>query len=151
MKKLFFAFAAFTLVLNSCSSDDDTTNTAQEVSNAVRVIFRAEFPNATDVEYTKVANDYEIDFKIADVDYKALYKGDATFVKYKYDILSSELPQTIITAVETDFEDRKIDDTEILLIDGTNYYQLELENQPNDDQLVFNSDGALNASIYYWD
>ncbi|MGO3719370.1 MAG: hypothetical protein ACTJGD_08560 [Mesonia hippocampi] len=150
MKHLVLALTAFTLVLTSCSSDDNDI-TMEETPNAVTAAFNLQFATATDVEYTKIGTDYEVDFDIATVDHEALFTSDGSLVKYKYDIFLSEVPQAIKTTVETDFENRIIDDTEILVVDSVNYYQLELENQPNDDKLVFNADGTVNTGIVYWD
>ena len=150
MKQIILTLTVLALGFTSCSSDDDSTLTGQ-TPNAVTTAFNLKFPTATDVEYIQIGTDYEVDFDINTVDHEALFTSDGNLVKYKYDILLSAVPQAIKTTVELDFENRMIDDTEILVIDSVNYYQLELEKQPNDDKFVFNADGTVNTNIVYWD
>lgn len=150
MKQIILALTVLTFGFTSCNSDDDNTQPDQ-IPNAVTTAFNLQFSTATDVEYTKIGTDYEVDFDIATVDHEALFTSDGNLIKYKYDILLSEVPQAIKTTVETDFENRIIDDTEILVVHSVNYYQLELENQPIDNELVFNADGTVNTNTTYWD
>lgn len=152
MKTQAIAFIAILfLVLTSCNNDDDNNLLQNQVPNEVIVAFQGQFPNATDVEYQKVGGQYEVDFDINNVEHDALYNADGTLVKYKYDILSSEVPQAILITIETDYENRLIDDAEILMIDEVVYYQIELENIPVDIKLVFNNDGTVNTAIPFWE
>lgn len=152
MKTQTISFIAILFLgLTSCNNDDDNNLSSNQVPNEVMVAFQTQFPNATDVEYQKTGDQYEVDFDVNNVEYDALYKADGTLIKYKYDILSSEIPQAILSAIETDHENRLIDDAEILMIDEVVYYQIELENIPLDIKLVFNSDGAVNTTIPFWE
>lgn len=151
MKKLtLIIMAVLAIGFTSCSSDDDAVAVNQvpeEITGALAV----DFPNATDIEYEIIGDQYIVDFEVNMVDYEALYNSDGTLVKYKYDILTSEVPQEILTTITTEYDNRAIDDAEILVINDVNYYQIELNNVPVDDKIVFNTNGTVNTEIVFWD
>lgn len=153
MKKLvILTLSIFAFSFISCSDDDnDDGLSSTQVPSEITAAFEEQFPNATDVEYSVFDDQYTVDFDIDLVDYEALYNNDGTIVKYKFDILNSEVPQPILTTIATDYENRPLDDAEILVIDTVNYYQIELDNTPTDDTIVFNEDGTVNTTVIYWD
>ncbi len=143
--------AIFGLFLTSCNTDDDTNLPLNQIPNEVNLAFRTQFPNAVDVEYNKIGTQYKVDFEIDLTDYEAIFNEDGTMVKYKYDILTAEVPQTILTTIDADYGNRVIDDSEILNIGDMTYYQIELDNFPTDDRIVFNEDGTVNTTITFWE
>lgn len=149
MKNLILIMTVLSIGFFSCDKDDDVKIT--DTPTAVQTSFEAKFPNATAVSSEKKGNDYEVDFRLNNVEHEALFTAEGTLVKYKYDVLLSVFPESIKTTVSTDYEGKTIDDTEALVIDGATYYQLELDNSPQDMKLVFNADGTLNTQIPYWD
>ncbi|WP_179374580.1 PepSY-like domain-containing protein [Winogradskyella wichelsiae] len=152
MKRLsLIVMTALALGFTSCSDDDDDDLNSAQVPNEITVALDSEFPNATDIEYEAFGEQYIADFEIDTVDYEALYNSDGTLVKYKYDSLTSEVPESVMTTIAADYDNRTIDDAEILVIDSVNYYQIELNNTPTDDYIVFNEDGTVNTSIVFWD
>ncbi|WP_179351448.1 PepSY-like domain-containing protein [Winogradskyella vidalii] len=153
MKKLvFLTLSIFAFSFSSCSDDDnDDDLNASQVPTEVSTAFEAQFPNAADVEYELFNNEYIVDFEIDFVDYEALYDSEGNLIKYKYDILNSEVPEAISTTISNDYDNRPIDDAEILVIDTINYYLIEIDNTPADDKLVFNEDGTINTTVIYWD
>lgn len=151
MKKIaIIALGVFALGFTSCN-DDDNSIAMTQVPNEVVTAFEVQFPNATDVEYAQMGNQYVVDFDLNSVDYDALFNADGTLVQFKYDILVTEIPQEILTTITTDYDGRPIDDAEILVIGDATYYQIELNNIPLDDYLVFNTDGTVNTTIEYWE
>lgn len=151
MKKLaLIVMSIFAFSFTSCSDDNDGV-AAVQVPSEIKTAFEMQFPNATDVDYALIGNQYIIDFDFDMIDHEALYNSDGTLVKYKYDILTTEVPQGILTTITNNYENRLIDDAEILVIDGFIYYQIELDNVPLDDQIVFNADGTVNTSLVFWD
>lgn len=151
MKKIaIIALSIFALGFTSCNDDDDGIAMTQ-VPNEVVTAFEVQFPNATDVEYAQMGNQYVVDFDLNSVDYDALFNADGTLVQFKYDILVTEIPQEILTTITTDYDGRPIDDAEVLVIGDATYYQIELNNIPLDDYLVFNTDGTVNTTIEYWE
>ena len=152
MKRLsLIVMTALALGFTSCSDDDDDDLNSSQVPTEISAALNSEFPNATDIEYETFGDQYIVDFEIDTVDYEALYNSDGTLVKYKYDIFTSEVPESIMVTIAADYNNRTIDDAEILVIDSVNYYQIELNNTPTDDYIVFNEDGTVNTSIVFWD
>lgn len=150
IKNAILFLSVLALSFGSCSSDDDATP-INEIPNGVTAAFKAEFPKATDVEYVQLGTDHEVEFDVENVDHKALYSQDGKLIRHKYDIRLAQLPEAIKKTVVTDFENKSIDDTEILMQNGLTFYQVELDKEPNDLQLVFNKDGAQVLEVAYWD
>ncbi|WP_120182709.1 PepSY-like domain-containing protein [Pelobium manganitolerans] len=149
MKNAILFLSMLTIGLVSCSKDDDVKIT--ETPEAVQTAFNAKFSGATQVETERDGDLYEFDFKLNGVDYEAQYKSDGNLVKFKHDLALSTIPTAIQTKINADYEGKTVDEVEMLTIGSATYYQVEINNEPNDIKLVFNADGSLNQSVTYWD
>lgn len=148
MKRVIFLTVIFVSMLISCDSND---NPNLETPSVVLNAFQAKFPGAKDVEWEKFKEDYEVEFEIERIDYTAIIANEGNLIKYKYDILSTELPEAVNKSIKTNYDFNKIDDTEILKIDENTYYQVEFEGNIKDDKVIFNADGEENTDIEYLD
>lgn len=148
MKRIIIMTAILAGVFISCDNDDSpNVKTPSVVLNT----FRSEFPDATDVEWEEFKDDFEVEFEIEKIDHTAILSSDGNLIKYKYDILLSELPEPVSQSIDTNYDRNKIDDTEILKIGNTSYYQIEFDNNLIDDQVIFNASGGINSVIEYLD
>ena len=107
-------------------------------------IFRAQFPNARDVEW-EVSNDkYCVEFEIGDVDYKILYDAEGNALLYVYDIRTSTLPKAVSDAALQKYPAYRIDDAERVLKGSVKAYLLELEKSGvKDVNVVFSETGTF--------
>jgi len=80
-----------------------------------------------------------------------LIAAEGNVVRYKYDITDTDLPEAVKAKIATDYGNRKIDGPEVLRIGETIYYQVELDDGPNDRHLVFEESGELNVDVPYFD
>lgn len=146
--------ASLSLGLTSCSDDDNSTDvdlTENEVPSVVKNSFEEQFPTATDVDWEVMGTDYEADFEIEMVEYNALIEADGDLIKYKYDIAATALPEAVTATIVADYENKPVDGTEILIIDDNTYYQVELDDEPSDIELVFDESGEVNTEVVYYD
>lgn len=148
MKRIILMTAILAGMFISCD-DDDSPNV--KTPSVVLNTFQSEFPEATDIEWEEFKDDYEVEFEIENIDHTAILSSDGNLIKYKYDILLSELPETVNQTISSNYDSTKIDDTEILKIDGYTYYQIEFEKNLMDDQVIFNATGEINSEIEYLD
>ncbi|WP_298247784.1 hypothetical protein [uncultured Christiangramia sp.] len=148
MKRIILMTVILAAMSISCDNDDSPN---VETPSVVLNTFQREFPDATDVEWEKLQQDYEVEFEVDNIDHTAILSNDGNLLKYKYDILISELPGPITAIINTNYESNEIDDTEILIIDGVTYYQVEFERTLKDEQVVFNVSGEVNPDIEYLD
>jgi len=148
MKRIILMTAILAGMFVSCDNDDSPN---VETPSVVLNTFQREFPDATNVEWEKFKDDFEVEFEIENNDHTAILSSDGNLLKYKYDILLSELPETVNESINTNYESNQIDDTEILIIDGVTYYQVEFEKTLMDEQVVFNAAGEVNSGIEYLD
>lgn len=153
MNYVVLVMATLSLGLTSCGNDDgpDKDIAANEVPAVVRNSFQQRFPNAKDVDWELSGNDYGADFEIDAVDHKALIAPEGNLVKYKYDIADTALPETVMAKIAIDHGNRKIDGSEVLKIGESTYYQVELDGEPNDQNLVFVESGEVDTDVPYYD
>lgn len=132
----------------SCDNDDSPN---VETPSVVLNTFQSEFPEAMDVEWEEINDEYEVEFEIENIDHTAILSSNGNLIKYKYDILLSELPEPVNNTINASYDLNEIDDTKILKIDGETYYQVEFEKNLMDDKVVFNATGEVNSEIEYLD
>lgn len=150
MKRFILCIAIFAGgLLVSCDSDDSpNVDTPSVTLNS----FQSEFPNAKDVEWEELQNgDYEAEFEINRIDHKALLNKEGNLIKYKYEILASELPELVNNAIDSNYDRSQLDDTEILKIDGKTFYQVEFDQIPMDKHVIFNEAGEESPDVEYFD
>ena len=147
MKKTIFLALVAAIGFTSCE-DDDLRNS--DIPSVVLNGFAEQFPNASKVEWEKIADIYEADFDVENVDHEAILNTDGTIVKYKYDITYNELPEAVQTTITNDFDKTKIDEVELIQISENKYYQVEFEEEPNDTKAIFETSGTFATEIAVW-
>ena len=150
MKTTLYLFSLVSLLIGAGCESDDEDDFRADVPSVVLNAFQANYPKASDVEWEMFGDDYEVEFDIETVDYEAIFSAEGDMLKYKYEVLSSELPEAVSKKVAENYADYQIDDTDILVINNELYYQVELDGKP-DKHLVFNEDGSENTDVNYWD
>jgi uncharacterized membrane protein YkoI len=149
MRILLLPYLLFGFTVVSCSQELPESNVPSIILNA----FKTRFVDAKDIDWKKEGQLYEVEFErgVADEDHKILFDLSGAIVVYKHDITTKSLPAPVIKAIQAKYKDYKIDEVENLEKSGITYYQVELENKPKKQQLVFSADGAVNNEITYWD
>ena len=141
--------SVFALVFMTACAQDDVPN--NEVPPVVLNAFESEFDNPTHIEWEMAGQDYEVEFEISNVEYKALLDSAGKLLKYKKDITQAELPEAVVSILETEFSDKKYDDFELLNINGEEYYQVEIDEILRDKNIVFTAAGEMTSDTPVWD
>ncbi|MCC9137145.1 PepSY-like domain-containing protein [Pontibacter silvestris] len=134
----------------SCN-DDDNDVAPNSVPEAVTNALATAFPDATDVEWEMSGENYEADFDVNTVDYKALLTADGSMLMYKHDIAQANLPEAVRTSISQNYNSLQVDDTELLSLSGTTYYQIDFDQEGQDTKVVFTEDGQVQEQLTYWD
>ncbi|MBL3655800.1 PepSY-like domain-containing protein [Fulvivirga sediminis] len=142
--------ASMAMVFMSCDSDDGDDVKPQEVPEEVKTTFNNEFPKAAKVEWEALASIYEVEFEIDAVDYEAQLSSDGILIRYKYEITVNQLPEQVGRAINESYPDKIIDDLDVLVQGGANYYMVDFENS-TPDHFVFDEAGKETDSVEYWD
>ena len=139
MKKILFALLLSAGFLIKASAQDIK---AGEVPALVKTNFKAAFPNAKDVDWKKKEGNYKAKFEINGTDYIAYYGSDGKIISKGLKIRRSELPTPISDAVKNGYAGRTIDNVYRMDKNGTAYYLVKLEGDP-DTKVLFTADGQV--------
>lgn len=124
---------------------------ASQVPSAVSNAFTQEYANPTDVDWEKKKKNFEVDFEVDGIDHKALYSADGQLLMTKRDLREADLPPAIVQKITADYGNYDIDDVDELIVEGTTYYQVELDGTLRDRKLVFSEDGQEARKVKFWD
>ncbi|MDR6300459.1 PepSY-like domain-containing protein [Mesonia maritima] len=146
--KLFY-FLSIYLLLIACKEEDDHSFTT--VPSVVASTFQSNFQNTIGLEWEVVGKNFEAEFELASIEYKALFNKKGELLKYKKDCSYSQLPQNLKQILNENFELNQLDEIEQIHIRGRNYYQLEIEQSFTELKKLFNANGNLINTIPIWD
>lgn len=148
MRQLIFSTILFAGFLISCDADD---NSNVETPSVVLNTFQSKFPNAQDIEWEKIQDNFEVEFEVDQTEYTALLSPDGKLIKHKNDISLSELPEAVRLYLEEGYETKNIDDIEVLNIEESTYYQVEIERDLSTEKIVLDINGEIIGDIEYMD
>lgn len=115
-----------------------------EVPSVVLNIFKKEFPKASDIEWEKKGEQYNVEFEIEWYkDYEAWFSADGKMVRYTEEISDSDLPKAVKDAIKKLYPDYRIDDVKKIVTGGLPTYKVEIEKGHEELDLIFSNDGKL--------
>jgi hypothetical protein len=140
MKKILFV-GLFTagLMLGSYAQDNLKE---KDVPPAIQTTFKTEFPNAKDVEWKLKDGKYKVEFEINGLDHFAKYGTDGKIMAKGMKIRTSELPNAVSSAVKSGYADRTIDDVYRVDKDGSAFYLVKLNGNP-ETKVLYSADGQV--------
>lgn len=125
------------IILISC----DNEMAAENVPEAVKEGLASEFPEVRILEWEAVDQNYVAEFNIDNIPYEVMLSPEGELLKYKYDILESELPEGVQATLQKEYANIPIANTEIMIHEGTKYYQVHFDDDLRDYWLVFSEAG----------
>jgi hypothetical protein len=116
---------------------------ATEVPEVVKKAFQQKFPTAKKVKWEKEKNnDFEASFILNDKEISAVYSIDGQLKETETEIAVSELPKSVIDALEKKDANAKIEEAEkIERSDNTIIYETEVKINNKKTELLFDSNG----------
>ncbi|OQP54384.1 PepSY-like domain-containing protein [Niastella populi] len=114
----------------------------KDLPPAIQTSFKTEFPNAKDIEWKMKDGKYKVEFEVNGLDHFAKYGTDGKLMAKGMKIRTSELPNAVATAVKTTYADRTIDDVYRVDKDGSAYYLVKLDGNP-ETKVLYSADGQV--------
>ncbi|MCB0526297.1 MAG: PepSY-like domain-containing protein [Lewinellaceae bacterium] len=123
---------------------------AQKVSpdnipTVVKSTFSEKFPNAAKAKWSMEEEEvFEVEFRQLGQKSSAKIEANGNFLESETNIKRSDLPVTVVQALNTQFAGYKIEKTEkVTFPDGSVAYELEIEKGEQSLEVQFNADGKL--------
>ncbi len=118
-----------------------------DVPSAVLNTFNTNFSNAVDIEWEMEGDLYKGEFEIGKAEHEVWIDKSGNINRHKSDISKEELPERVREKIKSDYKDYSIDDVEKIEIDGTVYYEIELDGKSRDLDIILSPDGTVQQGI----
>jgi len=139
MKKLLTFVLPLLTALSSCAQDVPQSLVPSVVVNA----FQQKFPKASDIEWEKKGDLYEVEFDLAYKDHKAWMDAAGKMVKHKEEIDKADLPAPVKATLQKGFSQYKIDDAKRIETEGLVIYKVEVENAMEEKKIYLDGEGKI--------
>ncbi len=114
----------------------------KDLPPAILSSFKTEFPNAKDIEWKMKDGKYKVEFEVNGLDHFAKYGTDGKLMAKGMKIRTSELPNAVATSVKNTYADRTIDDVYRVDKDGSAFYLVKLDGDP-ETKVLYSADGQV--------
>lgn len=142
MKRKVIQVLALCLIGSGVVSAQEIPQT--QVPSVILNNFKKEFPKASDVDWEKQGDLYNVDFEIAWlVDYEAWFTELGELVKYTVEISGSDLPKAVRNAISKQYVGYRIDDAKKIIENGSETFKVELEKGTVETEVIFSKNGQV--------
>lgn len=115
-----------------------------EVPEKVLRSFNEKFPKASDVEWEREGDLFQVDFDMGFfADHDAWFDASGTMTRHKEEISKSDLPAAVANAIAAQYAEYRIDDVDRITESGKVSYKVELERGEEDRNVYFSEDGTF--------
>ncbi|SDW33114.1 PepSY-like domain-containing protein [Aequorivita viscosa] len=115
-----------------------------QVPSVILNTFKKEFPKASDIEWEREGELYNVDFEIGYfTDYEAWFDASGKLIKYSEEISEKDLPQAVKDTVKKQFDGYRIDDVEKITENNIETYRVEIEKGNDERYVTFSKNGKL--------
>ncbi|MFV0572370.1 MAG: PepSY-like domain-containing protein [Xanthomarina gelatinilytica] len=115
-----------------------------QVPSVILNSFKKDFPKASDIEWERQGNQYQVEFKIGFFsDFEAWYDTSGKLIRYSEDLWKRDLPDAVKATIKRDYPGYHIDDAKKLVENNTVSYWLEIEKGRQEHKLLLNANGNL--------
>ena len=133
-----FLFAAG--VISSASAQDVPQN---QVPSVVVNAFQTNFSKAVDVEWEREGELYKCEFELGRIDHNVWLDQSGNVTKHKEEISRDDIPAAVMQKLKSDFKDYTVDDADKIETDGKVYFEVELDSDKGDREVLVASDGTI--------
>lgn len=115
-----------------------------QVPSVILNSFKKEFPKASDVEWERQGNQYQVEFEIGFFsDFEAWYDATGKQIRYSEDLWKRDLPDAVKAKVKQDYPGYHIDDAKKFVENDTISYWVEIEKGRDEHKLLLDTNGNL--------
>ncbi len=105
--------------------------------------FNKQYPKASDIEWTIVDYNYEVEFQHNGLEMEILYDEKGTTLETEVELSEEQLPAIIYNYVNEKYAGYAIDELIKIMKGKTTFYEVQLENKKETVELLFNESGKL--------
>ena len=139
MKILIAIFLIAGLISNVTGQDVSQDQIPSVVANA----FQTKFSKAADIEWERDGELYKCEFELGRVDHHVWIDQSGNVKKHKEEIEKSDIPAVVMQKLKSDFKDYTVDDVDKIETDGKVYFEVDLESNNGDREVLVASDGTF--------
>ena len=132
--------AALILFTTMTVNAQDVKN--EEIPKNLKSQFEKEYPNATEIEWEKENNLFNVEFDIDEKEQEIWYDDSGNIIKTEHELEEAELPEAIRSKIKSSYSAFKIDDIEMKKENDEVTYEIELRKGWKGKTLMFNESGA---------
>lgn len=132
---LLFLFASFAMHAQDLKKEEVPANLISS--------FEKEFTNVSDVEWEKDMDNYKVEFDLDRQEQEVWYTPNGKEVKREVEIMSSQLPNSILSTLKNKFASFEIEDIEMTTINNEVTYEVEVENSNKEMVLTLDKNGKV--------
>lgn len=132
--------AALILFTTMTVNAQDVKN--EEISKNLKSQFEKEYPNATEIEWEKENNLFNVEFDIDEKEQEIWYDDSGNIIKTEHELEEAELPEAIRSKIKSSYSAFKIDDIEMKKENDEVTYEIEIRKGWKGKTLMFNESGA---------
>lgn len=142
MKTYIIYLFALMMIATSASYAQDIPQS--EVPEAVLKSFNEAFPKASDVEWEREGEHFEVDFDVSFFkDHEAWFNSSGNLIRHKEEISKGDLPEVVVAAISSQYAEYRIDDVDKITENGKATYIVELEKGSEDRKVTFSEEGKV--------
>ena len=115
-----------------------------DIPASIAESFKKEFPNTTDLEWEMDGDLYNAEFDGENsVDHDVWYNQKGEIVKYKKEITKDGLPEQVLSKLNSEFQDFKIEDIKKIVEHNITTYEIELDSPTEELEVIVNPEGEV--------
>tara|TARA_R110002051_G_scaffold138476_2_gene211203 strand:+ start:2937 stop:3392 length:456 start_codon:yes stop_codon:yes gene_type:complete len=116
----------------------------KEAPKQVLGTFKKMFPLAKKIEWSKESEtEWEAEFKLNGNEYSANFIEDGTWQETEHEIKKNSIPKNIMSTIESEFPDYKIEEAEISETKEGMVYEFEIEKGESEIEVTITEEGNL--------
>lgn len=114
-------------------SQGGAQNSKNQIPDAVRTAFTAQYPTAIEVEWEIKGGKYNVEFRLGANEVEAWYNTDGGWIRSETELYASQLPQAVSAYVVSNYPSFQIDDCSFVEMPSGSFYLIELEKKGSPD------------------
>lgn len=114
-----------------------------EVPTAVTSAFENAYSAASDVEWEKSAENFNVEFDLDKMDHEIWYSPAGEVLKMEKEITENDLPAAIKSALKSNYSGFQVEDAEMIKEGNTTTYRVELDKGNEEKDVLFDDAGKV--------
>jgi len=128
------------LIIAACNNKEEQT---VDVPAAVKDVFSASHPHATDVTWEAEDGNYEADYKTGEQKHTAVYSPAGKLLETETEIKPTELPVPVQATLESKYHGLEVKEAEKITLENGTRYEAEIDKGGQELEIILSEDGSI--------